>query len=89
MAVLQAIIQDGQEPFVYSWSNGANTAILQNLATGTNYVTITDAKGNTLTLSEQISAPSPIVVTETVVNPSCRGVNNGSIALAVSGGAGD
>lgn len=85
---LQAIIQEGQEPFVYAWSNGANTPTIQNLPAATYSVTITDANGNTLTLTEQISAPSLIVVTETVVNPSCSGVNNGSITLAVEGGTG-
>ncbi|MDH5249666.1 MAG: SprB repeat-containing protein [Cyclobacteriaceae bacterium] len=85
---MQVIIQDGQEPFVYAWSNGASTSATQNLAAGIYAVTITDANGNTLTLSEEISAPLPLVITESVVNPACSGQNNGSIVLTVSGGTG-
>ena len=85
---LQVVIQDGQEPFVYSWSNGATTSAAQNLAAGKYAVTIKDAKGNTLTLNEEITSPPPIILTESVVNPSCSGVSNGSIALTVAGGNG-
>ncbi len=86
---LQVIIQDGLEPFVYAWSNGATTSTTQNLAAGIYAVTITDANGNTLTLSEEISAPPPIVISESLVNPACSGQNNGSIELTVSGGTGE
>jgi hypothetical protein len=85
---LEAVIQDGQEPFVYSWSTGAITPTIQNLSAGMYSVTITDAKGNTLTLHETVSAPAPIVITESVSNPSCSGVANGSITLDVTGGTG-
>jgi hypothetical protein len=85
---LEVLIQDGKEPFVYSWSNGAATAIAQNLLSGVYSVTIVDADGNTLTLTETLTAPSPIIITETVVNASCSGVTNGSINLSVTGGSG-
>jgi hypothetical protein len=85
---LEAVIQDGQAPFVYSWSTGARTPAIQNLSAGMYSVTITDAKGNTLTLHETISAPAPIAITASVSNPSCSGVANGSIMLDVTGGVG-
>jgi len=85
---LQAIIDDGEEPIAYAWSNGASTPIIENLSAGIYSVTITDAKGNTLTLSEEISAPAPIVISESVTNPSCSGQNDGAVALTVSGGLG-
>jgi hypothetical protein len=85
---LEATIQDGQAPFTYSWSTGATTAAIQNLKAGMYSVTITDAKGNTLTLHETVSAPPPIVITETVSNPSCSGVANGGVTLDVTGGTG-
>ena len=85
---LQVVVQEGKEPFLYSWSNGANTATAQNLKAGAYAVTIKDADGNTLTLHEVVSAPTPIVISETVINPTCSGVANGSIELEVSGGTG-
>jgi len=86
---LQVVIQDGQEPFVYSWSTGATTAMAQSLSAGMYAVTISDANGNTLTLNEVVSSPPPIVITESVVNPSCSGLANGSIELAITGGIGE
>lgn len=85
---MQVVIQEGKEPFVYTWSNGSNTATAQNLKVGNYAVTIKDADGNTLTLNDVLSGPPPIVITETVVNPTCSGLSNGSIDLEVSGGTG-
>ncbi|HEY5748093.1 MAG TPA: hypothetical protein VIU12_18610 [Chryseolinea sp.] len=85
---VEATIQDGQAPFTYAWSTGATTPAIQNLSAGVYSVTITDANGNTLTLHETVSAPAPIVITESVSNPSCSGVANGSITLDVTGGTG-
>ena len=85
---LKVIIQEGQAPFVYTWSNGMKADSIQNLAAGMYAVTIKDAKGNTLTLRSEVSAPPAIVITEDVVNPSCSGQNNGAVKLSVTGGTG-
>jgi hypothetical protein len=83
---LQVVISEGQEPFTYAWSNGASTATAQNLGAGIYAVTIKDANGNVLTLNGEITSNPAIVITETVVNPACSGVTNGSIDLTVTGG---
>ena len=85
---LQVVVQEGETPLKYAWSNGATTASIDNLTAGAYGVTVTDAKGNTLTLQATVTAPAPIAITEAVVNPSCSGQNNGSIALTVTGGTG-
>jgi hypothetical protein len=85
---IEVTIQEGTEPIIYSWSNGAKTSRVQNLAPGTYSVTVTDAKGNTLTLTESISSSPPIVISETITNPYCSGAASGAIALNVSGGSG-
>jgi hypothetical protein len=85
---LQAVIQDGTAPFVYSWSNGATTSAAQNLGAGKYSVTIKDAKGNVLTLNEEITSSPPIVITGAVLNPACSGAMNGSVDLSATGGTG-
>jgi len=85
---VDVVIQEGKEPLTYSWSNGATTASAQNLSQGSYSVTITDADGNMLTLNETITSPPSIAIVETIKNPSCGGIANGSIELAVTGGSG-
>jgi hypothetical protein len=85
---LQVVIQEGKEPFVYSWSNGSNAAVAQNLKAGAYAVTIKDADGNTLTLNQTLTAPPAIVISETIINPTCSGLSDGSIDLELSGGTG-
>ncbi|MGE0772239.1 MAG: SprB repeat-containing protein [Cyclobacteriaceae bacterium] len=85
---LAAVITDGEEPFSYRWSNGATTAAIEQLAVGEYSVTITDANGNVLTLTDHISSPEEMSVSAQTVNPSCSGVSNGSIDLSITGGVG-
>lgn len=85
---LEVVIQEGTAPYTYAWSNGAKTAAIDNLAAGSYAVTVKDAKGNVLTLKGDVVAPPPIVISESVVNPSCSGQYNGAINLEVSGGTG-
>ncbi len=73
----------------FSWSNGATGTTISNLASGSYTATATDANGCTQTQSYSITAPTTIVITGTPVNPSCAGVNNGSISVSASGGTGN
>lgn len=85
---LEVVIQEGQAPFTFAWSNGSTSASAQNLTPGTYAVTVKDANGNTLTLTGQVSSSPPITISESIINPACSGAANGSITLSVAGGTG-
>lgn len=84
---LTAIVAEGTEPYTFLWSNGATTASIQNISAGTYSVTITDATGETLTLSDSIDQLEEIQLAGTIINPSCNGIANGAIDLDITGGA--
>lgn len=80
------LIGPGTPPYTYSWSNGATTASISGLATGTYSVTVVDNTGDSAFASATITEPSAIVVTPTVVDAHCSTCANGSVDLTVSGG---
>lgn len=79
-------IADGQSPFSYLWSTGDTTESLSGLAGGNYSVTIYDAHDNTLSLSTELVAPSPISFTYEITNASCEGTDNGAIHVNATGG---
>ncbi len=86
---IAAIVDEGNGPFTYSWSNGSTEGTLTGLPAGDYGVTITDADGNVLELDTTIFEPEAIEVTGEITNATCAGYNDGSIAINVVGGSGD
>lgn len=56
----------GTPPYVYAWSNGASTGLLNNLHHGNYAVTVTDAAGAVLNLTYPIIEPNPLQATVTL-----------------------
>ncbi|MDX1479436.1 MAG: OmpA family protein [Saprospiraceae bacterium] len=59
-AVRQNGISGGLPPYSYKWSHGGKRASATELGPGTYVVTITDADGNTITRSFELTAPEPL-----------------------------
>jgi gliding motility-associated-like protein len=77
----------GTLPYSYIWSNGANTASINNLVAGTYGVTITDNLSCTATASVTIAQPPLLTaVIGSSTNVSCFGGNNGSASVTAGGG---
>lgn len=79
--------QGGTAPFNYSWSNGQNTATVENVASGTHTVTITDDNDcqiqQTFTLAP---GGSPVLEGALITPVLCFGQSTGSVEVSISGG---
>ncbi len=77
----------GFEPYVFDFGNGATSeSILDTLAAGTYYVTVTDNAGcEKMDSIEILEINAPVLNAIEIVNENCSQAN-GSITLSVSGG---
>ncbi|MXV53239.1 DUF11 domain-containing protein [Pedobacter sp. HMF7647] len=81
-----AVPSGGVSPYTYSWSNGATTATINNLAAGTYTGTVKDANGCITNISATITDPAPISAQTSATNITCNGLNNGTATVNPSGG---
>jgi len=79
-------VTGGLAPFTYAWSNSAATASITGVAAGKYYVTVTDGLSTSLNDSVTITQPTPILVSNTILNASANGLTDGAIDITVSGG---
>jgi outer membrane protein OmpA-like peptidoglycan-associated protein len=85
---LQTDIKGGKPPFTYSWSNGATSAMAENLAAGVHSVTVTDAAGTKFTASSSVPEPTVVVATATLDAASSANNSDGKATVRASGGTG-
>lgn len=69
---------NGVPPFTYLWSNGATVVNQAGLMAGTYTVTVTDAVGCSLSKTESLVDPDPVVLTLDSVIPASCGASDGS-----------
>ncbi|MCT4560697.1 MAG: gliding motility-associated C-terminal domain-containing protein [Crocinitomicaceae bacterium] len=69
----QAQASDGTAPYTYSWDNGINGSVNNNLAPGSYLCTVIDANGCITTESVSISEPSPLLVSISNDSSVCEG----------------
>ena len=85
---IQAAAVGGSGGYVFQWSNGATSGILNNLSAGTYRVTLTDNNGCRSIDSVQILQPTSAlnINLQSTVNVNCFGASNGAADMSVSGG---
>lgn len=79
-------VTGGAEPYTFQWSNGATTEDLQNVATGSYNVIVTDANGCKATTSLFLRENNTLTLSYTVTQTSCLDDGSGAINLNVGGG---
>ncbi|TMM55948.1 T9SS type A sorting domain-containing protein [Maribacter algarum] len=80
-------VTGGTTAYTYSWSNGATTEDLTDVAAGTYDVTITDANGCETTASATVNEPAAALSGSAVATDVlCFGESTGSVDLTVTGG---
>lgn len=84
---LTASATGGTTPFTYTWSNGATTAAITNLASGAYTVTVTDNSGSTSTGLGTITEPTALIASIVVdSNVSVNGGFDGGATASANGG---
>ncbi len=88
--IMSAMPINGTLPFTYSWTNpaGLTSSTANSLCDGIYSVTVADAKGCSLTLTDTVNQPAIILMTLDSTDASCSTVNDGSVDATVTGGAG-
>jgi hypothetical protein len=76
----------GTAPYTYLWSNGATTQDLAGLAPGSYSVTVTDANGCTVTVTDSVAQPTALILSGDITNTACNPGDEGEIDLTVTGG---
>ncbi len=79
-------VSGGSTPYVYLWSNFGGAASINNIPGNLYFVIVTDAKGCQYRDSILVFEPTPIKITDTVVQISCFGNGDGAIDISVTGG---
>jgi gliding motility-associated-like protein len=82
-------VNGGTAPYTYQWNTVPikTKASIANQDTGYYSVTVTDAKGCTVTASDSITQPLPLTISAEQIKKACPGISDGAIRVSfVSGG---
>ncbi len=82
-------VSGGTPNYTYAWSNGATTATLSNVASGSYTVTITDTRGCTRTASATVATSTAVSANATSTASASCGQSNGAATVAATGGVGN
>ncbi len=81
-----AVAQGGAGRYEFQWSNGAETAVQNNLSAGTYRLTVTDGNGCEKEKTAIIAQPDGVEALFSIKSPTCQGDRNGAITVEVEGG---
>jgi len=83
---LSVLPAGGNGVYTYLWSNGATTALNENLGAGTYLVTVSDSEGCSATLTAAVTAPTAIVTNAMATGETALGAADGTVTTSPTGG---
>lgn len=87
---IEILAAGGTPPYSYDWNDGSTTNIIANLNAGMYTVTLTDDAGCVLVEEFELTEPREINANFVFSDPSCDGLESGSINLtSINGGVGN
>lgn len=75
----------GPLPYSYLWSDSSNTLGISGISAGTYSVTVSDFAGCIKIISIEVGTKPP-VISKYILNESCDGKSDGSVAITLTGG---
>lgn len=85
----RASASGGTPPFSYQWDSSGTAQTSTTLCPGLRSVTVTDARGCTVSDTVSIAGADPLIVTiDSIKHVSCNGLCNGTARATATGGAG-
>ena len=72
--------------YAFAWADGATGAVNARLGAGAHGLTVTDDRGCSAAASETLADPPALALAPVVTDASCRGVADGTVELAATGG---
>jgi hypothetical protein len=83
---IDVTVSGGSPGYTFLWNGGVTSQNRSGLPAGSYSLTVTDSKGCTATTTSIVTQPAAIVITPTITQVTCNGLNNGIINLTVTNG---
>ena len=80
-------VSGGTPAYTFNWNSGQHTPVITNLVAGIYIVTVADANGCSMVISDTVRRATPIISATSGTNVTCAGSANGTASVSsVSGG---
>ncbi|MDP4686855.1 MAG: SprB repeat-containing protein, partial [Salibacteraceae bacterium] len=83
---IEATSTGGTLPYQLAWSNGDTTTAISNVAAGAYMLTVTDANGCIVSVSDTVNQPDALTLTFDITDALCNYDTNGALTANVAGG---
>lgn len=83
---IEATSTGGTLPYQLMWSNGDTTTSISNVAAGAYMLTVTDANGCMISVSDTVTQPDALSLTFDITDALCNYDTNGALTANASGG---